>query len=202
MDSFLAWNVRGLNRPNKREDIKCFLNKQDIVIVSLLETKVKKENIKGVADRLFRGWSWVTNVEANPDVRIWQGKAYKIQVLSSSEQLIHCNANSQINSNSFFITFVYGLNQLQLRNSLWQHLRTIATTTGEPWCILGDFNAVLKQEEQLVGEVVQHGEIKEFQSCTKDCDLQEIECAGAQFTWMNKTVWSKIDRLFVNSLWY
>ena len=30
----------------------------------------------------------------------------------------------------------------------------------------------------------------------------EMPCSGAFFTWTNKTLWSKIDRVFINSLWH
>ncbi|KAJ8427987.1 hypothetical protein Cgig2_012075 [Carnegiea gigantea] len=39
MDNIIAWNVRGLNNPNKLEDIKVFLNKHEVGLVALLETK-------------------------------------------------------------------------------------------------------------------------------------------------------------------
>ncbi|KAJ8446811.1 hypothetical protein Cgig2_016121 [Carnegiea gigantea] len=37
------WNVRGLNWPNKQEDVKAFLYSNQISLIGLLETKVKKE---------------------------------------------------------------------------------------------------------------------------------------------------------------
>ena len=71
MDSIIAWNVRGLNNPNKQEDIRCFLQSQGVGLAGLVETKVKQENMDEVASRLFRGWEWYTNVEFNPKIRIW-----------------------------------------------------------------------------------------------------------------------------------
>ena len=56
MDNIIASNIRGLNSPNRQEDIRGFLNKQDVALVALLETKVKKKNIEVVVNRLFMGW--------------------------------------------------------------------------------------------------------------------------------------------------
>ncbi|KAJ8420631.1 hypothetical protein Cgig2_015473 [Carnegiea gigantea] len=42
--NILAWNVRGLNRPNKQEDIKIFLHKHSIDLVALLGTKAHLGN--------------------------------------------------------------------------------------------------------------------------------------------------------------
>jgi len=53
MDNILSWNVRGLNAPTKQEDVKCFLHAQGVKLVALIETKVKKENVPQVADKLL-----------------------------------------------------------------------------------------------------------------------------------------------------
>lgn len=53
MANILAWNIRGLNSPNKQEDIRIFLQKQHVGLVDLLETKVHKNNIEGVAQKLY-----------------------------------------------------------------------------------------------------------------------------------------------------
>jgi len=34
------------------------------------------------------------------------------------------------------------------------------------------------------------------------CELHELKSAGAYFSWTNKTIWSHIDHVFLNDLWY
>ena len=58
MNRIYSWNVRGLNWPNKQEDIKIFLHEKKIGIIGLLETKVKERNVDKIASRLFQGWQW------------------------------------------------------------------------------------------------------------------------------------------------
>ena len=41
MDRIISWNVRGMNGPNKQEDIKIFLQQQQAGMMGFLETKVK-----------------------------------------------------------------------------------------------------------------------------------------------------------------
>ena len=55
MDNIASWNVRGLNHPNKQEDVKLFLNKSKIGLVGLMETKVRQGNEQVVAQRTFGG---------------------------------------------------------------------------------------------------------------------------------------------------
>jgi len=68
-----------------------------------------------VANGLFRGWEWNTNVEFNPKIRIWivwRCKAYQIEVYNTTEQLIHYRVVQVSTRKNFFLTFVYGLNTI------------------------------------------------------------------------------------------
>ena len=152
MANIIAWNVRGLNNPNKQEDIRIFLQKQEVGLVALLETKVKRENIEEVAKRLFGGWEWETNVAYNPKVRIWvawRNRAYHLRVLEATDQLMHYKVHQVHTHKICYITFVYGMNTNALRQSLWGDLRRITGQMQMAWGVLGDFNATLYLEERL-----------------------------------------------------
>jgi len=42
MSLIASWNVQGLNWPNKQEDVKLFLQQNDIGMVGLIETKIRQ----------------------------------------------------------------------------------------------------------------------------------------------------------------
>ena len=71
MSRLCSWNIRGLNWPNKQEDIKIFLHEKNIALVGLLETKVKEKNVEKVAKNIFHGWNWHHNFSLNAKGRIW-----------------------------------------------------------------------------------------------------------------------------------
>ena len=52
MDKKISWNIRGMNAPNKQEDIKVFLQQERPGIVGFLETKVKETNIQHVMSKV------------------------------------------------------------------------------------------------------------------------------------------------------
>lgn len=56
MDSILSWNGRGLDGPNKKNKVKILCNRDNVGLVGLLETKLKKSRIALVAENLFSGW--------------------------------------------------------------------------------------------------------------------------------------------------
>ena len=114
MDRICSWNIRGLNQPNKQEDIKIFLSNKHIGLVGLLEIKVKERNVEKVANRLFQGWKWQHHFQLSTKGRIWvawKPGQYHVQIISMIEQYIHCKATQITTMKGFFITFVCGANQ-------------------------------------------------------------------------------------------
>ena len=52
MDSILSWNVRGMNAPNKQEDIYLFLQRHRVGLIGFLETKVQNSKIDDVMSKV------------------------------------------------------------------------------------------------------------------------------------------------------
>ena len=87
------------------------------------------------------------------------------------------------------------------RHLLWQDLTAIAAHMNSAWCILGDFNSVLYKEDRIRGEEIKDHEIKEFAECIEECEMTEMRSTGACYSWRNKTIWSRVDRVFINPYW-
>jgi len=95
-----------------------------------------------------------------------------------------------------------GFNLAQERLALWEDLQEIANHMSEAWCVLGDFNAILHSPDRIGGTEVNDLEIRDFADCMLNCELQEMRSMGAYYSWTNKTIWTRIDRVFHNSYWY
>ena len=125
MERICSWNIRGLNWPNKQEDVKLFLQEKQIGLGGLLETKVKEDKASKIAINIFQGWNWHHNFTPHIRGRIWiawRPRTYTVQVLSQSDQFIHCKVTQNNTMKNFFITFVYVANQETQRGSLWEDL--------------------------------------------------------------------------------
>ncbi|KAJ8420486.1 hypothetical protein Cgig2_025400 [Carnegiea gigantea] len=70
------------------------------------------------------------------------------------------------------------------------------------WCILGDFNAVLHKEDRYGGNPVTDHDIQELIVLQTNCEIHELHSTGVYFSWTNKTTWSRINRVFINTYWY
>lgn len=81
MVNLIVWNVRGLNGPNKQEEVKLLCNNEEVGLIGLLENKVRKEKFDQVATKLFNGWSHLTNLETHHNGRIliaWRPDYYTV----------------------------------------------------------------------------------------------------------------------------
>ena len=205
----IAWNVRGMNMRVKLAEIGPYLKRLGLPVVVLTETRVRKQNADKVRKYLGRNWNVLDNYDNHSNGRIWilwNPMVVKITLIESSSQLIHCYLEN-INGNfACHFTAIYGLNKIEERRELWEHLDRIGLTmNNQPWLISGDFNSVLGINDRLGGNLVQEHEIRDFANCLINNSLFEIQTRGGHFTWCNQRrenlIYSKIDWAFGNLEW-
>lgn len=197
--------MRGLNWPNKQEDLKLFIHSHGIGIAALLETKIKEKNVHAITNKLLPNWHWYHNFDLNSRGRILVGynpKMYHLIELDKAQQAMHFKVVNNHTQKQFVVTVVYGFNTIEERHSLWEFLLYQASMISEAWCVMGDFNSILYQKDRIGGTQIKQYEIDDFATCLENCDLQELPFNGPYYTWTNKTVWSRIDRFVTNPLWH
>ncbi|KAJ8427494.1 hypothetical protein Cgig2_028165 [Carnegiea gigantea] len=140
------------------------------------------------------------NYRKKPNLR----QEWRVKEVQAPEAntMVHCKATQMTTQKQFAITFVCGANSITEIQSLCTVLKHIANSAQGPWCVMDDFNAVLSLGDRMGEDVVQHEEIQDFATCLEECELQEVTSNGAYFTWTNKRVWSRIDRVsLVEQFW-
>ncbi|KAJ8435084.1 hypothetical protein Cgig2_033624 [Carnegiea gigantea] len=84
--------------------------------------------------------------------------------------------------------------------NLWKDLKDIAQTMDEAWCLMGDFNTLRFKDDRVGGNEVQDNELCELATLLEACELHELKSTGAYFSWTNRSIWSRIDHVFLNDL--
>jgi exonuclease III len=59
--NFLIWNIRGLNHPSKQKEVKSMIQRHNISLVCLIETKVQEHNADRVKSCIVPEWDYVAN---------------------------------------------------------------------------------------------------------------------------------------------
>lgn len=110
------------------------------------------------------------------------------------------------NKIQYYATIVYALNQLEKRKTLWDHIDRLGDNMSMPWIVMGDYNNVLTFNDIIGGNHVAINKYKELVEMIQKNGLYEAPSKGSHYTWSNKhstgTIYSRIDRLVGNTLWF
>ncbi|XP_074288556.1 uncharacterized protein LOC141613710 [Silene latifolia] len=168
-----SWNIRGFNDPIKQQEVRGYLAMNKIEVFGLLETRVRLNNAAAIS-RLFSSYRTLNNYSHHHNGRIWVFLDTRLVTLLSSrihDQLIHLELLHHVSNKVVHVSFVYGSNDGDTRETLWDELRQLATMVTD-WTVLGDFN---------IGYGCEH-------TWTNKQDV-------------GTRVWSKLDRVLTNASW-
>lgn len=209
MIDFCSYNIRGLH--NKVSFAKDFIKFNNISLVALLETHVKKENADFYSRAIAPDFEWIFNYESHYNGRIWLGwnkSEWKVQSFCSTAQHITCNIQKLDGSLNFNLTAVYAFNSVDDRRLLWNDLLELCSAPSfvdHPWCAIGDFNIFLHDYETNRGMPRRCRAIMDFQNCVSDLGMADLKSLGPVFTWWDGNVehplLRKLDRALVNGSW-
>lgn len=200
-----SWNMRGMGSPLKHRYLAKFISDQKVSIAALLETKLNLVNLVSLMRKKFVDWDFVHNLDHCSTGRIvvlWKKDRVSMEVLHASSQLIHCRILCKISSQSFVVSFVYGLHSIVNRRPLWESIISLGSEPSFPWMVLGDFNSIRCPDDKLNGADVTAYEIADFNNCCQVAGLSNLSSIGAAFSWSNGSVSSRIDRALANQQWF
>ncbi|KAI9086117.1 hypothetical protein K1719_031950 [Acacia pycnantha] len=81
------------------------------------------------------------------------------------------------------LSFVYGSLDSMKQRSLWSTLSCIAESNIPRWCVCGDFNATLRDDERMsIGSQGVHAD-NYFRRWVSEYGLSDLEFSGPKFTW-------------------
>ncbi|XP_021991413.1 uncharacterized protein LOC110888181 [Helianthus annuus] len=208
MGSVATWNIRGLNRPLKQNEVRVLIAENQLSVCAILETHVNVNNLHKVCKSVFRRWSWSSNGNlCQRGTRIimgWNTDDVDLMVLYQSDQVVHTQIRFKAESKVFFCSFVYAENKYQDHRKLWEDLcRHSIVAKKCPWVVLGDFNTALNMEDCLYGPSCHTIGMREFFDCIQMAEIMDITHHGCHYTWNQKPkegigILKKIDRVMGN----
>lgn len=174
----------------------------------ILETRVKESKAEGILNKVFEGWSHVTNYAHSNGGGIWL--VWRDEVCMSpvckTDQFITCSVGL-VDQEEFFFTSVYTSNTVDGRKSLWEDLcqhHDSALFKNKAWIVVGDFNEILEVEESSGFENLASlpSGMRDFQQMVLHCKFSDMGYQGPLFTWCNKReeglICKKLDRVLMN----
>ncbi|KAL0457799.1 UNVERIFIED_CONTAM: hypothetical protein Slati_0407100 [Sesamum latifolium] len=135
---------------------------------------------------------------------LWR-KDINLVVHSFSHSHIDAGISNEEGTNGWRFTGLYGHPKAAKRTETWSLLWKLRDFSSRPWLCAGDFNEILSMDEKT-GAPRPHRQIEEFRSCLADCQIMDLGCCGAKFTWCNRreapnTVRVRLDRACASMSW-
>ncbi|XP_058746350.1 uncharacterized protein LOC131619250 [Vicia villosa] len=206
----VSWNLRGLNKVGKIKDISSRLVDLNPDIALLIETRVKENKAAAIRNKLHLKGNYVDNYQSHSNGRIWiywNDNKVGVQMVKVTDQMIHCGIQVSTGRWKYWLIAVYAMNHLEQGQKLWRDIEDIyRNQQGEgPWCVIGDFNNVLRCNDRLGGRQVHEHEYRDLCNMMKNTGLYEMDSMGDHYTWTNKqqdnAIYSRIDRIIGNTDW-
>lgn len=106
----------------------------------------------------------------------------------------------------WLLSTIYASTDVKQRESLWEALSCAARQHNYPWLVAGDLNLLGKEEDKVGGTCSGHGRIRRFTQWMDACNLVDLGCMGARFTWSNswdtgRRIMERLDRAHANPAW-
>ena len=121
-----SWNVKGVCDSLRQDEVKKFINSNNISIFGMIETQLRKKFVNDVFNEVFDGWSWASNTVDSPKgCRIavgWDSRVVGATLLSQSSQVMHFMVKDGSDNMISFVSFIYGSNFVKERLLLWKNL--------------------------------------------------------------------------------
>ncbi|KAL0291296.1 UNVERIFIED_CONTAM: LINE-1 reverse transcriptase [Sesamum radiatum] len=122
------------------------------------------------------------------------------KIIQDHSQFLHVKVNSGTLPTDIFCTFIYAKCYRNPRRNLWEELVKLSNQD-VPWIVEGDFNVILHLNENQGGDIQRMGPMEDFYDMMTDTGLIDAGFEGEPFTWTNKRVWRRLDRVLYSKEW-
>lgn len=133
--------------------MKDLIKEHALSFVCLLETHVAGDKAMRIVQRMGLGAHHLESARGHSGGIwcSWDPGKWTVTVLRSAPQCVHMRVK-WLCQPAWLLTVVYGSPQPGNCRTLWHDLREIGQHVQDPWCLIGDFNAVLHpmREEELI----------------------------------------------------
>lgn len=179
----LGWNCYGLGTPWAFQFLKESILQKQPKIVFLSETLCKKDRTEKLDDLLgFEGICTVVVQGHSGGLVLYRRNKDKVKIQSYSKHHIDAIVEVQ-GEHKFRLTGIYGEPDRVKRKETWDLIRTLRNQSYLPWCLIGDMNNVVRQEDKRAGRLYPTWLIEDFRKVLEDCDLNDMDIEGYPYTW-------------------
>lgn len=204
--SLLAWNCRGLGKPRTIQFLKEITQQKKPSIIFLSETLARENKIAEVCKNI--NFAEYISVEAQGHsgglALLWKNEG-GCKVIEATRNYIDFKVENECVGRWRYTGF-YGCPERYRRRESWGMLVSLKERSNLPWCVIGDFNDMMYEDEKRGGNKQPHYLLTGFTETLELCQLRDLGFVGEKFTWEKSRgshLWiqERLDRGVANQNW-
>lgn len=205
--SVISWNCRGLGNPSAVPDLKYLVRHFSPDVLFLSETLVHRNKIE--AFRYLLGFDSCFSVDCisrSGGLALFWRTSSNCQLINYSNNHITVEITDSV-LGLWRLTGYYGYPNGERRRAAWDFLRQLSNQYSDPWCIFGDFNDIMDDNEKRGRTSRPRWLINGFRQAVLDAGLSDVPVEGYPFTWVKslgtpRAVEERLDRALANNAWF
>ncbi|KAL8116071.1 hypothetical protein AgCh_022528 [Apium graveolens] len=204
--SLLAWNCRGLGKPRTIQFLKHITQQKRPSIIFLSETLAREKKVAEVCKTLnFAGFiSIEVQGHSGGLALLWKNEG-GCTVIEATRNYIDFEVENE-GVGRWRYTGFYGCPERQRRRESWGMLLNLRERSNLPWCVIGDFNDMMYEDEKRGGNKQPFYLLTGFTETLETCQLKDLGFVGEKFTWersrgSNFWIQERLDRGVANQKW-
>ena len=205
--NLMSWNCRGLGNLQTVKALEKAINKEEPIIVFLMETKSNREWMNYVKDRCKMKHGLIIPSEGKSGglALMWR-EGIKVDVQTYSQSHVDALVDGGADIGWWHFTGFYGNPDTAKRPESWAKLRHLKGTSTLPWLTMGDFNEVSCALEKEGGSERPRQQMKNFNETINFCGLRDLGFNGSKFTWIYQRkdgtqIKERLDRAMATPGW-
>lgn len=204
----LFWNYCGLGHATTIRVLQEICSSHLPTHVFLYETKISLlPRFQNIANSMKFDNVFVVPARGSSSglVLFWKNSLDLSIVVSYDNFISTLIINDPLNE-PWALTKVYGPINPTLKPEFWDRLKVIGNAYNGPWCITGDFNAILDQKDKIRGIVFASSSHSGFCGFVDEVGLMDLSFIGYLYTWSNRhagraNIQEILDRGMCNTPW-
>ncbi|XP_042952203.1 uncharacterized protein LOC122289285 [Carya illinoinensis] len=167
-----------------------------------METKLNAEKCGRVKSRLkYDGCFMVEPVRRKGGLALmWDGE-FNVEVLNYSLRHISVWVIDVVGKKKWLLIGFYGEPEANKREEAWRLLADLKPEGNIGWCVIGDFNEILSQDEKIGGCLRQERLMDSFREALESGGLFDLGWRGDKYTWSSKRGWKGSRQFIYEASW-
>ena len=161
--SLISWNYRGFRNPQIVKALQKVIQKEEPILLFLIETKLNKEKTEKVRDQSNFHFSWVVpSVGKSGGLALFWKEGISVEILEADQTHIDTVVRGGVSSDWWHFTGFYEASDTSRRDDSWALLRRIRDRSSLSWLIIGDFNKIVSESKKDGGSSRSRWQMKHF----------------------------------------